>query len=158
MTKKKKAKKVAPAVEEAPHCEGDKVAGFNVYEKCYATEGCPGCPKCIIKCSGCGNCTKDQPLRQPEVGDFVVVKPPIISLSYTGPKWTPAMDSAIGRVAWVRSGNPVEGFHLKFSTTQKDILDQYIYPPQALRLAMPEDRAADTMIRTTKERDFNETV
>lgn len=138
-------------------CEGDKISGYDTEQTCFRIEACTGCAKCIIKCEGCDNCPAawGKP-RDPEPGDYITVQAPIITEAYKGPKWTPAMDMAIGRVAWVAKGNPVEGFTLKFQTTKKEILDQFLYPLEALRLAFPSDRAIDKMILTTKEGSPNE--
>jgi hypothetical protein len=144
-------------------CIGDKVArdedGNEMYDttaECYRIQGCPGCSKCWIKCAGCDNCTKEETLREPEVGDYVTVKQPILTPDYKGPAWSDAMNLAIGRVAWVAKGNRVEGYRLKFSTTKKEVLDQFIYPPSALKLALPPDNMVDKLIRTTKEANPNE--
>src|SRR3972149_7417063 len=96
-------------------CEGDKIAGYDSDQVCYRVEACPGCDKCIVKCTGCDNCpVYADKLRDPEPGDYVVVKTPILTEEYKGPKWTPAMDMAIGRVGWGAKGNPVGGFRLRF--------------------------------------------
>lgn len=137
-------------------CEGDKIAGFDSDQLCYRNEACMGCEKCIVKCEGCENCPVETKLRDPEPGDYVVVKSPIFTEAYKGPKWTPAMDMAIGRVGWVAKGNPVEGFSLRFQTTNKELLDAFFFPLEALRLAMPSDRAIDKMIKTTKAGSPNE--
>lgn len=137
-------------------CQGDKIAGYDTSQACYRTDGCPGCSKCIIKCEGCENCPPEAPARTPETGDYVVVKAPIITTSYKGPKWVDAMNMAIGRVAWVKNGDPVNGFSLKFTTTNKEVLDSFLYPLEALRLAMPNDNTIDKMIKTTKEGSPNE--
>jgi hypothetical protein len=139
-------------------CEGDKIEGYDTSQVCYKTEACPGCSKCIIKCGGCENCPPETPVRLPEVGDYVTVKTPIITTSYRGPKWIAAMDMAIGRTAWVKKGNPVEGFSLKFTTTKKEILDQFLYPLEALKLAMPADNSIDKMIKISKEGSPNEDI
>lgn len=138
-------------------CEGDKIEGFDSSQTCYSIEGCQGCDKCIIPCSGCDNCPvwDDKP-RDPEPGDWVTVQTPILTTEYKGPKWSPAMDLAIGRIAWVKKGNPVEGYTLKFTTTKKEILDQFLYPHEALKLAFPGDVSIDKLIRTTKEGSPNE--
>jgi hypothetical protein len=140
-------------------CEGDSVSSYNSEAQCYRLEGCSGCDKCIIRCSPpCENCPSwaGTKARNPEPGDYVVVQTPILTEAYKGPKWSPAMDLAIGRVGWVAKGNPVEGFSLKFQTTSKEILDQFKYPLEALRLAFPADRSIDKMIKTTKEGSPNE--
>lgn len=138
-------------------CEGDKIAGYDSAQECYRVNACMGCDKCIIKCEGCDNCPAPlEKLRAPEPGDYIVVQNPILGLSYKGPKWTPAMDLAVGRTAWVFKGNPVEGYTLRFVTTKKEILDSFLYPQEALRLAMPPDNSIDKMIRTTKEGSPNE--
>lgn len=138
-------------------CEGDGIAGYNSEMECYRIQGCPGCEKCQIKCEPkCENCPSWGEARVPEVGDFITVQAPILSEGYRGPKWTPAMDMAIGRTAWVAKGNPVDGFNLKFVTTKKEILDQYLYPLEALKLAMPNDNTIDKMIKTSKEGSPNE--
>ena len=142
-------------------CEGDKRAGYNTSEPCYAIEACPGCEKCIIKCEGCDNCApleQYQTLRQPEVGDYIVIKSSLILDPNWKGKWVPAMDMAIGRVGWVRSGNPVDGFHIRFTTTKKDMLSDFVFPQGSLRLAIPQDNKVDQMIKTTKEGSVNEDI
>ena len=141
-------------------CEGDRQAGFKTDEPCYAIEACPGCDKCIIKCEGCDNCREfeNQPLRKPEVGDYIVVAQPLITDIHWKGKWVPAMDMAIGRVGWVRDGNPVDGFHIRFTTTKKDMLSEFLFPHGALRLAMPNDNKVDNMIKTTKAGSPNEDI
>lgn len=137
-------------------CEGDKISGYDSDAACYRYEACTGCPKCEIKCEGCDNCPvwPDKP-RDPEPGDWVVVQAPILDTAFKG-KWTPAMEMAVGRLAWVKNGNPVDGFVLRFSTTKKEILDQFYYPLSALRLAFKNDVMVDKMIKTTKEGSVNE--
>jgi len=140
-------------------CEGDKIASYDMGQVCYRLEGCPGCAKCIIKCDPpCENCPtwEGTKPRDPEPGDYVTVVQPIITTDYKGPKWSAAMDLAVGRLAWVKNGDPVNGYKLKFTTTSKDILDQFVYPPQALKLAFPGDQAIDKMIKTAKEGSVNE--
>lgn len=138
-------------------CEGDGISEYNSEAKCYREEACPGCSKCWVKCEPkCDNCPVHlDKLRAPEPGDWVVVQAPILDLEFKG-KWTSAMDLAIGRVAWVKNGNPVDGFHLKFTSTEKNILEQFLYPLTSVRLAMPNDTAIDKMIKTAKEGSVNE--
>jgi hypothetical protein len=139
-------------------CEGDGIAGFNTEAVCYRIEGCSGCDKCWLKCEPkCSNCPswEGTKSRAPEPGDWVVVQSPVLDLSYKG-KWVDAMNMGVGRVAWVKNGNPVDGFQLKFSTTKKEILDQFLYPLSSLRLAMKNDMMIDKMIKTTKEGTPNE--
>lgn len=136
-------------------CIGDGIAGYNTDAQCYRIEGCSGCEKCWVKCEPkCEECptwTPDDKCRAPEPGDFVTVVVPILGLSYKGPRWTPVMQEAVGRTAWVKNGDPVNGYSLKFTTTQKDVLDQFQYPLEALKLAMPRDVEADKMIKNVKE-------
>lgn len=143
-------------------CEGDGVIGFNTEATCYRLDACSGCTKCWIKhpegekCSQCPT-WEGTKARNPEPGDYVVVHQPILDLTFKG-KFTSAMEMAIGRVAWVKNGNPVDGFVLRFSTTEKDILDQFKYPLASLRLAMPSDNAIDKMIKVTKGTGTNESM
>lgn len=136
-------------------CIGDSIAGFNNEAQCYRIEGCAGCDKCWVKCDPkCENCptwSPDDKCRTPEPGDFVAVVVPVILSTYKGPKWTPVMDMAVGRVGWVKCGNPVEGYTIKFTSTQKDVLEQFKFPVEALKLAMPQDVRADQLIKTTKD-------
>ncbi len=137
-------------------CIGDKVAGYDSSQKCYQLDGCLGCDKCTIECDPpCENCPGEVKLRAPEVGDYITVQRPILASDYKGPKWNPAQDNAIGRTAWVAKGDPSNGYYLKFNTTKKEILDSFVYPLEALRLAMPEDNTVDKLIRTTKAGDPN---
>ena len=141
----------------ATTCEGDGISGYNSDEKCYREDACAGCEKCWVKCEPkCDNCpVLLDKLRNPEPGDWVVVQTPILDLEFKG-KWTAAMDLAVGRVAWVKNGNPVDGFTLKFTSTEKDILEQFKYPLTCVRLAMPNDIAIDKMIKVAKEGSVNE--
>ena len=142
-------------------CEGDRVAGYISSEPCYAIDACPGCEKCIIKCDGCDNCLdmeQYQTTRLPEVGDYIVIAQALIlDTSWKG-KWVPAMDMAIGRVGWVKTGNPVDGFSIKFTTTKSEMLDGFVFPQGSLRLAQPQDNSVDQMIKTTKEGSPNEDI
>jgi hypothetical protein len=139
-------------------CIGDKVAGYDSSQECYRLQGCTGCSKCEVKCDPpCENCPtwEGTKARDPEPGDYVTVQTPVLDLTFKG-KWTPAMEMAVGRTAWVKKGNPVEGYTLKFVTTSKDILDQFAYPLSSLKLAMPNDNAIDKMIKITKQGSINE--
>jgi hypothetical protein len=139
------------------NCIGDKIArdedGNEMYDtsaECYRIQGCPGCEKCYVKCTGCDSCeAKQKKLREPGPGDFVVIKPPILSMD-SKCNWSKGMDLAIGRTAYIHKGDRVMGYKLKFTTTSKEILDQYLYPVEALRLAMVEDLAADKFIKNTQ--------
>jgi hypothetical protein len=144
--------------QESNMCEGDKISGYDSSQVCYRLEGCMGCDKCIVKCDPpCENCPtwEGTKPRDPEPGDQVVVQQPILDLVFKG-KWTPAMEMAVGRIAWVKNGNPVDGYTLKFTTTSKDILDQFVYPLTALKLSFPSDHAVDKMIKITKQGSINE--
>ncbi len=149
-------------------CEGDKIAGQNYDADCYRNEACFGCDKCNILCEGCENCPKsfdEHEIRQVEAGDYIVVhKKPIIMTSWKK-TWNPAMDNAIGRTAYIIEGNPVDGFKLKFDTTNTEILDHFAYPGECMRLAggkhgtaLPDDKSLDKMIKTVKEKDENSNV
>jgi len=136
-------------------CIGDRVAGIDKTAECYRKGECGelGCGKCQIKCTGCENCAHlgNIALRKPEVSDFVVVKLGVFDPTYKGPAWTPAMDLAVGRVAWVASGDPINGYHLRFQTTSNETLDQFVYPLSSLKLAMPEDVKTNAMIKEVKK-------
>lgn len=135
-------------------CQGDKIAGYTMEAECYRLHGCQGCEKCIIPCTGCSNCPVwPEKARNPEPGDWVVVQPPILDLSYKG-KWVDTMNAAVGRIAWVKKGNPIDGYSLKFSTTKKEILDQFLYPLSSMRLAMENDVVVDKMIKTAVNEDM----
>jgi hypothetical protein len=60
------------------------------------------------------------------------------------------MELAVGRVAWIKKRNPDGGYNLKFATTEKEILDQFSYPPESVRLAMSDDNRADRFIKQTQ--------
>ena len=127
-------------------CIGDRIAGINKDAECYR-QGCPGCEKCWVYCDPpCENCPTAT-LRDPEVGDFVVVYRKFCGITFKH-NWNPAMDEAIGRLAYIASGNKLDGYKLKFTTTNKEVLDSFIYPAESMKLALPQDIKTDQMLKT----------
>jgi hypothetical protein len=140
------------------NCMGDGVGGINVNAKCYASAECNGCGECYIKCEGCEECTREKVTREPEVGDFVVVHQKIEKEDGWKNTWNGAMDNAVGRLAWVASGDKQTGYKLKFPTTNTEILSNFFFPPSSVRLATPDDKKIDGMIKIIKEKDDNSNV
>src|ERR1035437_6157121 len=100
-------------VTDATLCNGDKTLGNDFNAKCFSSGDCSGCETCTIKCPGCINCATKKLDRELEVGDYVYVDKKVATKGKL--KWTKKIDQAIGRVAWIKSGDPKKGFILKFS-------------------------------------------
>lgn len=140
---------------EEPKCEGDGITAYDTDAKCYRVEGCPGCEKCIIKCSGCVNCTVVRKPRDLDVGDYVVIHSKLILDPHWKHTWSPIMDLAVGRVGFIEEMKPQEGYRIRFKTTHSDALSQCWFPKGSLRLAMPGDNKTDKMIKEVKGKDVN---
>jgi len=138
-------------------CEGDKVAGINYEAECYAKDACPGCWNCWLKCEGCENCEEleNEKLRDPRVGDYIVVHQKLtLDPNWTG-TWSGAMDEGLGRVAYIAEGNPRDGFKLKFTTTNTEVLDHFVWPAGCMKLAMLDDNRSDVLIKRVKGESHN---
>lgn len=140
---------VVPAVEE---CNGDKTLGYDFNAKCYASGSCEGCEACTLVCPGCANCAPRKLGRDLEVSDYVYVEKKVAAKGKG--KWTKKIDQAVGRVAWIKTGDPLKGFILKFSP-ETPTIEKFLFPSASLRLATTEDVQVSNMIHSLKDQKGN---